>query len=125
MCAINLVAVNQKIRRTFYDCNLNIKIGTINALMWLIIFVTTIKKTQKGLKMQLTDENICLNAFNALCKDLATSKLVGLEECQYWLFERGYNAAVEELIQNIAVAANMENSTLLEQTYLAKKPASL
>ena len=74
--------------------------------------------------MQLADENICLNAFNALCEELATSNLVGLEECQYWLFERGYNAAVEELIQNISVAANMENPALLEQTYLAKKLAT-
>ena len=74
--------------------------------------------------MKLTDETICLNAFNALCEELTTSKLINLEECQYWLFERGYNAAVEELIQNISVAANMENLALLEQKYLAKKLAT-
>jgi hypothetical protein len=73
--------------------------------------------------MKLVDENICLTAFNALCEELSTSKLVSLEECQYWLFERGYNAAVEELIQNISVAANMGNPALLEQKYLAKKTA--
>ena len=74
--------------------------------------------------MKLMDENICLTAFNALCEELTTSKLVDLEECQYWLFERGYNAAVEELIQNIAVAATMENPAFLEQKYLAKKTAA-
>jgi hypothetical protein len=78
----------------------------------------------KGSKMELIDENICLNAFNALCEELSASKLVSLEECQYWLFERGYNAAVEELIHNISVAAKMENPDLLEQQYLAKKIAA-
>ena len=74
--------------------------------------------------MQLNDANISLQAFNALCEELNTSKLVNLEECQYWLFERGYKAAVEELIQNISVAANMQNPALLDQKYLAKKIAA-
>ena len=74
--------------------------------------------------MKLTNENVCLSAFNALCEELSTSKLVSLEECQYWLFERGYNAAVEVLIHNILVAANMENPAFLEQKYLAKKNSS-
>ena len=73
--------------------------------------------------MKLTNENVCLSAFNALCEELSTSKLVSLEECQYWLFERGYNAAVEELIHNISVAANAQDSVLLEQKYLAKETA--
>lgn len=73
--------------------------------------------------MKLTSENVCLSAFNALCEDLSTPKLVSLEECQYWLFERGYNAAVEELIHNISVAANAQDSVLLEQKYLAKETA--
>ena len=73
------------------------------------------------IKMKLIDENICLTAFNALCEELETSKLVNLDECQYWLFERGYKAAVEELIQNIAVVANTSETVSLERTYLAKK----
>ena len=73
--------------------------------------------------MQLTDENICLTACYALCEELSTSKLVCLEECQYWLFERGYKATVEELIHNISVAANAQDSVLLEQKYLAKETA--
>ena len=71
--------------------------------------------------MKLTDENICLTAFNALCDELETSKLVNLDECQYWLFERGYKAAVEELIHNIAVVTNANETASLEQAYLVKE----
>ena len=71
--------------------------------------------------MKLMDENICLTAFNALCDELETSKLVNLDECQYWLFERGYKAAVEELIHNIAVVTNANETVSLEQAYLAKE----
>ena len=86
------------------------------------IDLTTIKKLYlKGNKMQLNDGNICLQAFNALCDELTVSKLASLKESQYWLIERSYKAAVEELIQNISVAANMKNLVLLEQIYLAKK----
>ncbi len=73
------------------------------------------------IKMKLMDENICLTAFNALCDELETSKLVNLDECQYWLFERGYKAAVEELIHNIAVVTNANETVSLEQAYLAKE----
>ena len=73
--------------------------------------------------MQLTNENICLTAFNALCDELGTSKLISIEECQYWLFECSYKAAVEELIHNISVAANAQDSVLLEEKYLAKEAA--
>ncbi len=73
--------------------------------------------------MKLLEENICLTAFHALCEELTTSKLVGLEECQYWLFERGYKAAVEELIQNISVAASAKRSVSLKQKYLSKETA--
>ena len=73
--------------------------------------------------MKFIEENICLTAFNALCEELTTSKLVGLEECQYWLFERGYKAAVEELIQNISVTASAKKSVSLKQKYLSKETA--
>ncbi|MBC7756959.1 MAG: hypothetical protein H7Z20_10055 [Bdellovibrio sp.] len=71
--------------------------------------------------MKLLEENICLTAFNALCEELTISKLVDLEECQYWLYERGYKAAVEEMIQNIAVAASANETISLERKYLAKQ----
>lgn len=71
--------------------------------------------------MKHFDENICLTAFNSLCEELEISKLVNLDECQYWLFERGYKTAVEELIHNIAVAENANDAISLEQAYLAKE----
>ena len=98
---------------------LNIIVGTINAPINLTIRLSTIMK-HTGLKMKLSDENISLTAFSALCEELETSKLVDLEECQYWLFERGYNAAVKELIQNISVAARANVPVSLEQKYLTK-----
>ena len=61
------------------------------------------------------------NCIYALCDEFETSKLVNLDECQYWLFERGYKAAVEELIHNIAVETNANETVSLEQAYLAKE----
>ncbi len=70
--------------------------------------------------MNTVDNNICLEAFNNLCKELNTSNLVSIDECQYWVFERGYKAAIEELISNISIAAKSQNTLSLEQKYLAK-----
>jgi hypothetical protein len=44
--------------------------------------------------MTTNDSNEILAAFSKLCDEL--SGTVGLEECHYWLFERGYNAALEQ-----------------------------
>ena len=73
--------------------------------------------------MKFTDNNVCLAAFNALCDELSASKLSDLEDCQCWLMERGYKAAVEELINNISIAAQSANPVLLKQKYLAKEIA--
>jgi hypothetical protein len=70
--------------------------------------------------MNITDSSICLEAFNNLCKELNTSNLVKIDECQYWVFERGYKAAVEELISNISIAAKSQNKPSLERKYLVK-----
>jgi hypothetical protein len=70
--------------------------------------------------MNVTDSKICLEAFNSLCKELNASNLVKMDECQYWVFERGYKAALEELISNISIAAKSQNRPTLENKYLAK-----
>jgi hypothetical protein len=49
----------------------------------------------KGIEMEIADSEICLKAFNNLCEELSNSGLVGSEELQYWVFERGYKAALE------------------------------
>jgi hypothetical protein len=71
--------------------------------------------------MNAADTNLCLEAFNRLCEELNTSTLLNLEECQYWVFERGYKAAVDEMINNISVAAKSQGKISLEEIYLAKQ----
>ena len=71
--------------------------------------------------MNMTESNLCLDAFNRLCDELDASKLLSKEECQYWIFERGYIAALEEMITNISVATNSQDKISLEEAYLAKK----
>lgn len=68
--------------------------------------------------MNTADSAICLEAFNGLCEELSASNLVKIDECQYWVFERGYKAALEELISNISIAAKSQNKISLEQKYL-------
>ena len=70
--------------------------------------------------MNIAENNVCLEAFNNLCKELNASNLVKMDECQYWVFERGYKAALEELISNISIAAKSQNRPSLEHKYLAK-----
>lgn len=47
------------------------------------------------------DVNACMKAFTTLCEEVERSALVSSEECQYWVFERGYMAAMEEMIEII------------------------
>jgi hypothetical protein len=49
--------------------------------------------------MKITDRNACMEAFQVLCDEVHGDKNMSLEECQYWVFERGYRAAVEELMR--------------------------
>lgn len=51
--------------------------------------------------MTTTNRNACKEAFEALCNELQESERTNINESQYWLFERGYRAAVQELM-NIA-----------------------
>ena len=51
--------------------------------------------------MENNDANECLNAFSKLCDELDSNELVGAEECQYWVFERGYQAAMQEVAKVI------------------------
>jgi len=48
--------------------------------------------------MKLTDRNACMEAFQGLCDEVHDNDNMNLNECQYWVFERGYRAAVEELL---------------------------
>jgi hypothetical protein len=48
----------------------------------------------EGMKMEITDSEACLKAFSDFCEEVNRSGLMGSEECQYWIFERGYKAAL-------------------------------
>jgi hypothetical protein len=47
------------------------------------------------------DVNACMNSFSELCDEAERSELVSAEECQYWVFEQGYKAAMAEMIKTI------------------------
>ena len=74
--------------------------------------------------MSITESNLCLDAFNRLCDELNASKLLSKEECQYWIFERGYVAALEEMITNISLVTKSQSKISLEEGYLAKKSSA-
>jgi hypothetical protein len=48
--------------------------------------------------MKITDRNACMEAFQTLCDEVHSNENMSLYECQYWVFERGYRAAVQELM---------------------------
>jgi hypothetical protein len=48
--------------------------------------------------MKVTDRNACMEAFQTLCDEVHGNENMNLYECQYWVFERGYRAAVQELM---------------------------
>jgi hypothetical protein len=49
-------------------------------------------------KMKVTDRNACMESFQSLCDEVHGDANMNLYECQYWVFERGYRAAVQELM---------------------------
>ena len=67
------------------------------------------------------DVNACMNAFGKFCDEVEGSKLVSIDDCQYWVFERGYKAAMEEMIKTIQ-AGQLEKTPLqLLQTVTSKQ----
>jgi hypothetical protein len=48
--------------------------------------------------MNISDRNACMEAFQVLCDELQDSKSKNAGECQYWVFERGYRSAIQELM---------------------------
>ena len=47
------------------------------------------------------DANACASSFSQLCDEADRSELVSAEECQYWVYEAGYKAAMAEMIKTI------------------------
>ena len=49
------------------------------------------------------DAEACMKAFTSLCAEVENNPLASTEDCQYWVFERGYKAAMEEILKVISV----------------------
>jgi hypothetical protein len=43
------------------------------------------------------DANACMSAFSKFCDEAERNELVSNEDYQYWVFERGYRAAMLEV----------------------------
>ena len=67
------------------------------------------------------DVNACMSAFGKFCDEVEGSELVSNDDCQYWVFELGYKAAMEEMMKTIQ-AGQLEKSPLeLLQTVTSKQ----
>ena len=45
--------------------------------------------------------NACMLAFSEFCEEAERNELTGSEEYQYWVFERGYLAAMQDIAKVI------------------------
>ena len=68
--------------------------------------------------MDSTDCDACFKVFNVLCEELSSSELIAAEEFQYWVFERGYNAALETIANVQKVDAQFLDVAWSSQTSL-------
>jgi hypothetical protein len=59
------------------------------------------------------EANACMDAFCALCEQLAHDSLMSLDECQYWVFELGYKSKNASLAEFSALCDLADNSTLI------------
>ena len=47
------------------------------------------------------EANACMSAFGKLCEEAERNELTSSEDYQYWVFERGYKAAMQEIAKII------------------------
>ena len=77
----------------------------------------------------------CMDAFKDICEEADRSELVGSDECAYWVFERGYLAAMQEMAiknknmnahQSIDVVSDMlaNGFSLLEESKKSKNKSA-
>ena len=72
--------------------------------------------------MENNDVDACMKAFGNLCDNAERDEFVSVEDCQYWVFERGYKAAMEEMIKRIK-SGQVEQSPLQLLQIVTRKPA--
>lgn len=83
--------------------------------------------------MRYFDANACIDTFCKLCEEAMLSGLITAEECQYWVFEYGYQSANASIATFSKLCDEADNSDLIsaidcqywlfERGYLAAKQA--
>lgn len=73
-------------------------------------------------KMNDYDANACISAFNEFCEESERNALASNEDCQYWVFERGYIAAMQEVAKVITLR-HIDRSVGLKSQMAANKSA--
>ena len=58
------------------------------------------------------DANACLSAFGKSCEAAERNELTSSEEYQYWVFERGYLAAMQKIAQVILLRQSVRSIDL-------------
>ena len=85
--------------------------------------------------MKNAEADKCMDAFKSICDEADRSELVGSDECAYWVFERGYEAAMQEMAiktkpvyahQPIDMVSDMlaNGFALLEESKKSKKKSA-
>ncbi|MGB2832598.1 MAG: hypothetical protein WBC07_06565 [Methylotenera sp.] len=74
--------------------------------------------------MTTLERNACMESFSQFCEEIAKSDLVSTEEAQYWTYERGYRAAIDELIKVMETGVIAHNFTSPKLQQLASKLAA-
>lgn len=68
------------------------------------------------------DANACVNAFSKFCEETERNELASNEDCQYWVFERGYTAAMLE-VSKVITLRQIDRSVELKSQMAANKSA--
>ena len=55
------------------------------------------------------DANACISAFGKFCEETERNELTSSEDYQYWVFERGYLAAMQEIAKVIQLRQSVRS----------------
>ena len=50
------------------------------------------------INLSCTEAEQCMQSFKKTCDQADQSELISSEECNYWVFEQGYKAAMQALL---------------------------
>ncbi|NOT66049.1 MAG: hypothetical protein HOP06_08510 [Methylotenera sp.] len=73
--------------------------------------------------MKIVERNACLESFGKLCEEANKSNLVSDEDCQYWVYERGYLAAIDALTRVMETGLGADDFASPQLQIIAKKLA--